>query len=386
MPVEPLAPFRAPRSAYIHVPFCRHRCGYCDFTLVAGRDDLIERYLSAMERELATLETPRSVDTLFLGGGTPTHLAPGQLERFLKLLRTWFDLAHDAEFSVEANPRDLLESDRVNVLARLGVNRISLGVQSFDDAVLLRLERDHRAEEVERVVEHLSCSIPNVALDLIFGVPGQTLESWRKTLDRAIALRPAHVSTYGLTFEKGTTFWTRRSKGELSPAPEDLEYEMYALAMDQLPAAGFGQYELSNFARPARECRHNETYWAGHPCFAFGPGAARYIAGVREIGHRSTTSWLAKVEAGESPIGYREELTAEDRAREALIVGLRRNRGVSRDEFARDHGFSLDELGGPAWDRLCQRGLIAATEDGYRLTRAGRFLADTVTVEFVGTT
>ncbi|RPI79140.1 MAG: hypothetical protein EHM42_12940 [Planctomycetaceae bacterium] len=159
---------------------------------------------------------------------------------------------------------------------------------------------------------------------------------------------------------------------------------MYAVAMDELSSAGFEQYEISNFAHPGQRCRHNETYWAGRSYFGFGPGAARYLAGVREINHRSVTTWLSRIESGQSAIGYREQLSPENRARETLIVGLRRNRGVDRDEFRTITGFELDRLGGDAWERLIEQGLIEATVTGYRLTRRGRFVADTITVELVG--
>lgn len=375
---------RSPRSAYFHVPFCRHRCGYCDFTLVAGRDDLVERYLSALSRDLASLEQPRPVETLFFGGGTPSHLPAKQLDRLLTLARRWFPLLPGAEFCLEANPLDLLDADKRSVLAGHGVNRISLGVQSFDDEVLRLLERDHRSEDIVTVVERLRPITSNLALDLIFGVPGQSLATWRNTLQRAIALGPAHLSTYGLTFEKGTSFWSRRTRGELAAAPEDLEYEMYAAALDDLSQAGFEQYEISNFALPGQECRHNETYWAGRSYFGFGPGAARYLAGVREINHRSVTTWLSKIESGQSPIGYREQLSPENRARETLIVGLRRTRGVERAEFLAATGFELDPLGAGAWERLIARKLVEPTAGGYRLTRAGLFVADSITLELVG--
>jgi len=224
---------------------------------------------------------------------------------------------------------------------------------------------------------------PISRFDLIFGVPGQTLRLWRDTLRRGVALGPGHLSTYGLTFEKGTAFWSRRAKGSLAPVPDELERAMYAEAMDDLADAGFEQYELSNFARPGRRCRHNETYWAGLPYFGFGPGAARYLRGRRETNHRSVTTWLARVLSGKSPVGDVDELSPADRARETLVVGLRRARGVSRDEFLVRTGCDLEAVAGAAIARHCASGLLERTEDGVRLTREGRFLADTVIVDCV---
>ncbi len=381
---ETLAPFRPPRSAYIHVPFCRRRCDYCDFTLVVGRDGMVRRYLAALERDLERLREPVEVDTLFLGGGTPTHLEAPDLQRLMGLLHRWFRLTPGAEFSVEGNPLDLLDEARGEVLSTAGVNRISLGAQSFQDDELRLLSRDHQGKDICEAVARVQTWISNVSLDLIFGVPGQTLESWRENLERALALRPQHLSTYGLTIEKGTRFWSLTNSGKLRTVPEDLESRMYELAMDLLPSRGFHQYELSNFALSGWECRHNHTYWAGATYHGFGPGAARYLNGTREVGHRSTTTWLRRIEAGEDPVGHRETLSEENRAREALILGLRRERGVCRHELLRDQGADLDQLGGGTWSKLRSQGLVEPSATGYQLTRAGRLLADSVTVELVG--
>jgi oxygen-independent coproporphyrinogen-3 oxidase len=377
-----LAHLRTPTAAYIHVPFCAHRCGYCDFTLVAGRDDLIEKYLQALEVELSAMGTPRVVSTLFVGGGTPTHLASGQLDRLLAMVHRWFRLKERYEFSVEANPAGF-DDEKLSVLAAHGVNRISLGVQSFDAAVLKTLERDHDAQIVGTALARIRRRIDNFSLDLIFGVPGQSLETWRDTLARAIALRPMHISTYGLTFEKGTSFWSRRRKGILVAASGDLERAMYAAAMDELVAAGYLQYELSNFAMPGAACRHNETYWSGLSYFGAGPGAARYVGGRRETNHRSVSTWLARVLAGSSPTGDAEVLSPEDRAREALVLGLRRTRGVDRSEFLADTGFELDALTAGRIERWITDGLVESAPESLRLAAAGRFVADSIVVDLL---
>jgi oxygen-independent coproporphyrinogen III oxidase len=371
-----------PRSAYVHVPFCAHRCGYCDFTLVARRDDLIDAYLEALAIELSKLERPREVDTLFFGGGTPTHLPAPQLESLMALTRKWFLPAPGAEICVEANPAGL-DDAKIAVLADAGVNRVSLGAQSFDAAVLKLLERDHLGSDIPAVVNRVRRRIPNVGLDLIFGVPGQSLDLWRATLSAAIALQPTHVSTYGLTFEKGTSFQSRLNKGLLDRCDEECERQMYALAMDELPRAGFEQYELSNFAQPGFRCRHNEVYWAGKPFFGFGPGAARYAAGRRELNHRSVTTWINRVLAGRSPIAESEELSPEGRARELIMLNLRRCEGLALGGFQEQTGFDFRELAGDALPRHLRQGLLEECAGHVRLTREGRFLADTVFAEYV---
>jgi oxygen-independent coproporphyrinogen-3 oxidase len=375
-------PFSEPRAAYIHVPFCAHRCGYCDFTLVAGKDHLSGDFLRALARELAGLERPRDVDTLFFGGGTPTHLRPEELRSLCELARAWFKPADGCEFSVEANPADLT-GEKVSVLADSGVNRVSLGVQSFAAAVLQLLERDHREQDVLGAVERLRRRIDNIAVDLIFGVPGQSLDLWRETLERAVRLEPRHISTYGLTWEKGTSFWTRRARGDLVPVADELERAMYGLAMDFLPAHGYLQYELSNFARPGGECRHNETYWQGLAYFGVGPGAASYMDGTRRTRHRSVTTWLQRVLSGRSGVHETETLSPEHRAREAIMLGLRRTSGIDRGVFRARFGIDLDALAGPAIQRLTSAGLVEDSGEGIRLSLEGRFIADSVIVEFL---
>lgn len=371
------------RSVYIHVPFCRHRCGYCDFTLVAGRDDLIAAYLDALAIELLRVDAPVEIDTLFFGGGTPTHLPPEDLTRLFWLVRERYRPADGYEFSVEANPANLSD-ETVRVLAESGVNRVSLGAQSFDSQALTMLERDHTPADIASAVERLRrAGIENVSLDLIFGVPGQSLAGWRDTLQRAIELGPRHVSAYGLTFEKGTSFWTRREKGQLSPAEEELERSMYAAAMDELPAAGLLQYELSNYACPAFESRHNQVYWAAEPFEAFGPGAARYLNGVRRTNHRSVFTWIKRLNAGESPVADVDELSPEGRASEAIFVGLRRTAGIDRETFRAMTGFDLDALAGEAIRRQVELGLLEDAGTQIRLTREGRFVADSVIAEFL---
>ena len=370
------------RSVYIHVPFCRHRCGYCDFTLVAGRDELIDAYLAALQSELESVEEPIEVDTLFLGGGTPSHLSATQLEQLFAILAEKFIPAADCEFSLEANPADIT-AERIAVMADAGVNRISLGVQSFDENHLRTLERDHTEAIVANAVETIRGRIENISLDLIFGVPGQNLDDWQATLHQAVALQPSHISTYGLTFEKGTAFWSRLQSGELLQSPDDLERDMYAAVMDELQTAGYEQYEISNFAKPGFRCRHNMTYWTGHPFLAFGPGAASYIDGKRISNHRSVLTWLKRLQAGESAVAEVEQLPLDDAAREQLVIGLRLTDGVSLAEFQKRTGFTFDQIAADAIDSAISRGWLEQTVTHLRLTREGRFFADSVAVDLV---
>ncbi len=371
-----------PRSAYIHVPFCAHRCGYCNFTLIAGRDDLIEGYLNALARELSGLEHPRPVDTLFLGGGTPTHLAAEQLDRLLQLVRRWFELSPGGEFSVEANPIDVT-ADRVARLAAAGVTRLSLGAQSFAATKLRVLERDHAAHHVNRAVELARPAFESVSLDLIFAAPGETLADWRGDLDNALRLAPDHVSTYGLTYEKGTSYWSRRDRGELANLPEETERAMYEAAIDALTAAGYEHYEVSNFSRPGRRCRHNEVYWLGGTFYAAGPGAAGFEQGERRINHRSTTTWMRRVLAGEDAVAERETLSPEERLRERLVFGLRRIEGVDLAALSEEFDLDTSKLIRTPLEKLLRYGLISLAGNQLRLTREGLMVSDSVVGEFL---
>ncbi len=372
-----------PRAAYLHVPFCRHRCGYCNFTLVAGRDDLIPAYLDALERELQQLGRPRPVDTLFFGGGTPTHLADAPLRRLLHLARDWFPLADGGEFSVEANPRDATP-EKLATLAEFGVNRLSLGAQSFSARKLELLERDHRRDDVERAVSLAAGHFASVGIDLIFGVPGETANEWRDDLRDTIALRPTHISTYGLTIEKGAAFYGRALRGELTAVDEELERLCYEEARERLEAAGYEHYEVSNYALPGFRCRHNEAYWLGQPYFAAGPGAARFVDGRREVNHRSLVAYTRRLEAGQSPVAEWERLEPEDAARERLVFGLRRLEGVEASDFASATGFSIEQLVGGALPRFLDQGLLEWNGTKLRLTRPGVLVSDAIWPSFLG--
>lgn len=372
------------RAAYVHVPFCVHRCGYCDFTVLAGRDDLQQEYLRALRLELSgELQEPQPVQTLFIGGGTPTYLPPPLLEQLLQLLREWLPLEAGGEYSVEANPEGFCR-ERMQLLREYGVNRVSLGVQSLHAPTLQILERSHRPEDVARVCHDLrSAGHTNLAIDLIYGVPGLSLTDWERTLRAAVELAPQHVSTYGLTFEKGTTFWGRLLRGDLSRPAEELEREMYALGMELLPAAGYQQYELSNFARPGFACRHNQVYWRQEPYYGFGPGAAGFDGQTRRLRHRSVTTWIRRTQQGASPFLEVEQLTPELLASEGVLLGLRQIAGIELQEFEQRHQRSLRSLNPAAYDRWLRIGWLEEVDGSVRLTHAGRFVADTVVAEFI---
>ncbi|TWT49340.1 Oxygen-independent coproporphyrinogen-III oxidase-like protein [Rubripirellula amarantea] len=379
---EPPGGWPVPRSAYIHVPFCRHRCGYCNFSVVAGRDDLIARFIAAIDRELSLLNRPQ-IDTLFIGGGTPTHLDAPELDRFLGLLAERFELSEKIEWSVEANPEDI-DANKLDVLVRHGVNRMSLGVQSFNADKLAVLERGHSGVSATEAIKMVASRIKNVSLDLIFAAPEETLEVWQDDLETALELPIEHLSTYALTFEKGTSFWKRREAGQLHSHKEDLEIEMYQLSRQMTAGAGLAHYEISSFARVGSRCRHNMAYWDGRGWFAAGPGAARFVGGRREVNHRSTTTYLKKMEADHTVVAEVDELSPTQYARERLAFGARMIDGIDIDEVSQSCGVDLHTLCKEEFQRIEESGWATIANSHLKLTDEGILFADAVARELLG--
>ncbi len=378
----PQTPNETPRAAYVHVPFCRHRCGYCNFTLIANRDDLIESYLIALDAELRSFGNCRPLETLFIGGGTPTYPSADKLKQLLDLVHDWFPLDSGGEYSVEANPCDITES-KVAILSAAGVTRVSLGAQSFNHKKLRVLDRSHAETDIEKAIALLRKYHFDVSIDLIFGAPGETFEVWEIDLEKAIQLAPDHVSTYGLTYEKGAYFYSQMLRGALAPLADDLELKMYQHGIDTLEQAGYEHYEISNFSRPGHRCRHNEGYWKLRGHFAVGAGASRFIGGTRETNHRSTTTYIKRLLAGESPVAFREHLSAEASVREAVVFGLRRIEGIALSDFYESTGFDVVKLLKTPLDRFLNQGFLSLENNQLRLTRKGLFISDSLWPDFL---
>lgn len=365
------------RSLYVHIPFCRHRCGYCDFPLVAGRDHLIDDYLNAIERELQRFKVAGPLETIFFGGGTPTQLSNKQLERLFAIVAEIAPRVSGCEFTVEANPNDL-SPEKLQCLRRNGVSRISLGVQSFQSDKLIRLERTHEPSQAIDGIRRMLAIGFDVSVDLIFGVSGESNAAWSGDLKTAIELGIQHASTYNLTIEKGTSFWSRRLHGQTLDVDESLSAELYETAIDALTAAGFEHYEVSNFCRPGHACRHNEVYWTGRQYLGLGPGAASFCAGVRWKNHASVAMYLRRLRADESPVDSQEKLEPEPAARERLVFGLRRLAGVDAGAFEIATGFSVDRLGGPKLERWVSDGFFVREGQTLRLSRLGLMISDSL--------
>ena len=409
-----------PLGLYIHIPFCARKCPYCDFNTYARLDPLYEAYTQALCREMgrwAARLDGRTVDTVFLGGGTPTVLSSGQLGRILQQVHERFKLAGGAEISSEANP-GIEDQGQFALLRRLGVNRLSMGVQSFQAAELAFLGRIHDAEDAVRAYDAaLEAGFANINLDFMFGLPRQSVEAWNDSLDRVLDLAPRHLSLYSLIVEPETPLAHWVETGQ-TPAPDDdVAAEMYEVAISRLREAGYEQYEVSNWVQGAGfACRHNLLYWRNQEWIGVGPGAhshLRYPAGLKgaSTGERSfpfggacdsvtgadapaaavrwsnvkgVQGYVRRVEADESPVSFHEALPAEVSMGETMMLGLRLVReGVPFARFEAMHGEPLRAAFGPSLDRLHEGGLLESDGERVRLTPKGLLVGNRVFSEFV---
>lgn len=370
------------RGLYVHLPFCPYLCPYCDFAKWQHEGGAADRYLRALYAEIASAARD-CVDTVFLGGGTPNTYGGAILSRLIGDLREHFPGPADRETTIEVNP-ELVEAEDVRVYREAGVTRLSIGVQSFDPAEIRTLGRRHDAAHVERAVGAArGAGLRSVSLDLIFGVPGQTAQSWRRSLERAIALGVDHVSTYGLTIEEGTPYhrWQQREPARFFT--DDAEAELYGIAIDMLEAAGYEHYEISNFAKPGFRCEHNAIYWANGEYVGLGVGAASYRAGVRSRNTRELEEYCKACESGRPATGESERLKGAARLGEAAMLALRTAQGVRFAEFKERYGVDFEEFYAPVIARHRDAACLEVDGAGARLTRRGRFVANDVCADFV---
>jgi oxygen-independent coproporphyrinogen III oxidase len=372
---------------YVHVPFCEAKCTYCHFAIDPRRpgEDRQERYLRALLAEVEAAPPGRAADTLYLGGGTPTLLALDRLERLFAALRRRFRLGPAPEVTVEANPRDLDRSGYRH-LAGLGVNRLSLGVQSFDDGVLRDMGRLHDARAAVRAVEDArAAGFASLSVDLILGWPGETAARWRRNLQGIAALSPDHVSLYVLEVEGKTLLSHRASRGRLELPDDDLVAALYDETVAFLAGRGIVRYEISNFGRPGCESRHNGKYWDDAPFLGFGMAAHSYEGGRRWWNHEAFGMYCREVEerGGRAAVAGERVLGGRERAGEALFTGLRRTQGVPLGAFRERHGLDpLVAYGDPLRDAFAA-GLLEVADDRLRLTPRGMLLSNEVFRAFV---
>lgn len=393
-PLLPLSIFMTTLALYLHVPFCRQMCTYCHFNTFAGLEHLYEPYSKALAREIELMGGHRKQPTLhsiFLGGGTPTVLSIAQLSHIFAAVQQAFVVAPDAEITIEANPVTL-DAAYLYGLRELGVNRLSFGAQSFNATELHLMNRDHDVAAIFRTVALArQAGFHNLSFDLIFGLPTQTLSAWRHTLEQAIALGTENISLYGLTLERGTAMRAQVVRGDLPEPDPDLGADMYELTESMLAEAGLQQYEISNWARPGFESRHNLTYWRNQPYLGCGPGAHSFEAGRRWWNLRPVPRYLQTLAAlAEETAHPHPSLDAEEtidqrlEMGETMMMGLRLTReGVHRADFAARFGQSLESVFGSEIVRLKQLGLLSETDQRLLLTPQGRLLGNQVFLAFL---
>jgi oxygen-independent coproporphyrinogen III oxidase len=373
---------------YIHIPFCATRCHYCNFATGGYESELARRYTAAVREEIARADASnnpmmRRVDTIYFGGGTPTTLTVEQISSLIETCRLRFDVASDSEITAEANPGSISQN-YLEELRSAGLNRLSFGVQSFDDDELRMIGRTHSAEEAREAVRTArAAGFANVSIDLIAGLPEQKMETWRRNLEEAFALAPDHLSVYLLELYKDAPLLHRINRGELRAVEDELTVEMYFALMDEAERRGFERYEISNWSRPGFESRHNLKYWTGAPYWAFGISAAGYDGHARWSNTRNIHEYLDKVESGQAPVAERIELDDEDRQSENLFLRLRLKDGVDLDEHLRRFGVNALERYRDEIERLREAGLVELCENRLKISRAGAVLANEVFVAFV---
>ena len=362
-------------SLYIHIPLCVKKCAYCDFASFDGRMGQRERYVQAVCREIraqAAFFGRRSIRTVFFGGGTPTLLAGAQIQMIMDTVRELFDVLPDAEISMEGNP-GTLNMDNLRAYRQAGVNRLSLGVQSMDDGLLAAIGRIHTAAEAQQAVRMArEAGFNNINLDLMYGLPGQSAAQWQQTLQRAIALAPDHLSCYSLILEEGTPLFDSVQKGTCAPLPdEDAMEQMDALTMRMTGDAGYAQYEVSNFAKEGRQCRHNIVYWECEPYLGVGLNAHSDMDGRRFYNPESWEEYLLMAERGETARPAEGDASLDERMFERMMMGLRQTRGVDKARFARDFGREIDSVWPKTITEMTDKKLMTVNKERISLTQRG---------------
>lgn len=372
---------KKPTSAYVHIPFCTQICYYCDFSKVFIKNQPVDSYLEHLLQEFHSYDIQK-LRTLYIGGGTPTALSAPQLEVLLDGLTKNLDLSVLEELTIEANPGDL-DEDKIVVLKNSAVNRVSLGVQTFDDKMLKKIGRSHLEKDIYENIDRLKLAgFDNISIDLIYALPGQTMEQVKDNVAKAITLDIPHMSLYSLILENHTVFMNRMRRGKLPLPKEEVEAEMFEYIIAALELAGFEHYEISNFSKPGFESRHNLVYWDNAEYYGIGAGASGYVNGVRYKNHGPIRHYLKAVEEGNARI-HEEHLSLREQMEEEMFLGLRKKTGVSKARFEEKFGTSFENIYGQVVRDLCHQDLLQIEGQQIRMTKKGLFLGDTVAERFI---
>ncbi|HAM81327.1 radical SAM family heme chaperone HemW [Ornithinibacillus bavariensis] len=367
-------------SVYIHIPFCQHICHYCDFTKFFYNEKSADDYLTALEKEINTQLPGKNnpVKTIFIGGGTPTALSHPQLKRLLELVQEKFNISACEEYTIEANPGDF-DKEKAKLLMDYGVNRVSLGVQVFDDAMLAELGRVHRIKDVYKTIDILKQhNLTNISLDLIYALPKQTARHFENTVTEAISFDLPHYSAYSLQIEPKTIFYNRYKKGQLHRPTQEEEVLMYEVLKTKMHKNGKAQYEISNFAEPGFESKHNLTYWNNDYYYGFGAGASGYLPGKRTLNIRPLPAYIKQAMEDGNPILKIDHISLKEQIEEELFLGLRKLEGVNKNDFHQKYGFSYERLYKQQILELKQKGWLVEEGDNIHLTDQGLLFGNEV--------
>ncbi|WXF96505.1 radical SAM family heme chaperone HemW [Streptococcus agalactiae] len=372
---------KKPTSAYVHIPFCTQICYYCDFSKVFIKNQPVDAYLQALIREFRSYDITE-LRTLYIGGGTPTSISAVQLDYLLTELSRDLNLNTLEEFTIEANPGDLTV-DKIEVLQKSAVNRVSLGVQTFNDKHLKRIGRSHNEAQIYSTIDALkTAGFQNISIDLIYALPGQTMDDVRSNVAKALSLNIPHLSLYSLILEHHTVFMNKMRRGKLHLPTEDLEAEMFEYIISEMERNGFEHYEISNFTKPGFESRHNLMYWDNVEYYGVGAGASGYLDGIRYRNRGTIQHYLKGVSEGNARLSE-EVLSKNEMMEEELFLGLRKKEGVSIGKFEQKFGTSFEKRYGQIVQELQSDGLLKENNGFIQMTKKGLFLGDTVAEKFI---
>lgn len=369
-------------SLYIHIPFCDQKCFYCDFPSFAGKDDLKDKYIEALIKEIKSKVNDYKIKTIFIGGGTPSSLEVYQLEELLKVVAT-LNLSNELEYTMECNPGSI-NREKLEVLKKYKVNRISMGLQAVQDSLLKSIGRIHDYEKFEKNFrEARECGFNNINVDLIFGLPNQSLDNWRESLERIITLNPEHISSYSLIIEEGTAFYKLYEDDKLNVPTEELEREMYNLSKELLLKAGFHQYEISNYGKIGYECRHNLAYWNMESWIGVGSAASSYIDNKRLTNTSEVEKYIEGMRSGNPIIDEEIINSLNDNIEEFMFMGLRKINGISISEFEKRFKKSIDDIYGDLINKYENKKLLIRDKDRIYLSPKGIEWSNQIMAEFL---
>lgn len=368
---------------YIHIPFCVKKCNYCDFNSYKMDINSKTRYIEDLKKEMKLYKTEQEITSVFLGGGTPSILNSLELESIFDSIYENFNIAQEAEVTIECNP-GTLSLDKLKTMKKIGINRLSIGLQAVQDYHLKAIGRIHTYEEFEKNYRQAKeIGFENINVDLMYCLPNQTPDEWKESLNKVVSLNPSHISAYSLILEEGTELYNMHENNEFEVIDEDVDMDMYNYTINYLKDNGYNQYEISNYAKEGCECNHNILYWKCKHYIGLGPGASGYLDDTRYNNVEALDEYYTLLSNNKKPIAHKEDLTIEDKIQEKIFMGLRMNNGIKFEDFKNEFDINFKEKYNEVIDKLKSRNLINESKTGISLTQKGREISNSIFVEFI---